>query len=59
MKQTTFASAAGDKKDKATRREGFPGEMDRVVPWGPIVGLIEPSEEPSSSIRNCSTPRRR
>lgn len=42
MKQTTFASAAWDKKGKVTRRERFLGEMDRVVPWAPIVALIEP-----------------
>ena len=42
MKQTTFASAAWEKKGKVTRRERFLGEMDRVVPWGPIVALIEP-----------------
>lgn len=42
MKQTTFASAAWDRKGKVTRRERFLGEMDRVVPWAPIVSLIEP-----------------
>lgn len=42
MKQTTFASAAWDKKGKVTRRERFLGEMDRVVPWGKILELIEP-----------------
>ena len=42
MKQTTFASAAWDKKGKVTRRERFLGEMDQVIPWGKILGLIEP-----------------
>jgi len=42
MKQTTFASAAWDKKGKVTRRERFLGEMNQVVPWAPIVALIEP-----------------
>lgn len=42
MKQTTFASAAWDKKGKVTRRERFLGEMDQVVPWQPILALIEP-----------------
>jgi IS5 family transposase len=42
MKQTTFASAAWEKKGKVTRRERFLGEMDQVVPWAPIVALIEP-----------------
>ena len=42
MKQTTFASAAWDKKGKVTRRERFLGEMDQVIPWQPILALIEP-----------------
>lgn len=36
MKQTTFASAAWEKKGKVTRRERFLGEMDQVIPWGPM-----------------------
>ncbi len=42
MKQTTFASVAYDRKGKVTRRERFLSEMDRVIPWGSILGLIEP-----------------
>jgi IS5 family transposase len=42
MKQTTFASAAWDKKGKVTRRERFLAEMDQVIPWTPILSLIEP-----------------
>ena len=42
MKQTTFASAAWEKKDKVTRRERFLAEMDQVVPWASILALIEP-----------------
>ena len=42
MKQTTFASAAWEKKGKITRRERFLGEMDAVIPWGAILALIEP-----------------
>lgn len=42
MKQTTFASAAYDRKGKVTRRERFLTEMDQVIPWGSILGLIEP-----------------
>lgn len=42
MKQTTFASVAYDKKGKITRRERFLREMDQVIPWGSIQGLIEP-----------------
>jgi IS5 family transposase len=42
MKQTTFASAAWEKKGKVTRRERFLAEMDQVIPWTQITGLIEP-----------------
>jgi len=42
MKQTTFASAAWDRKGKVTRRERFLSEMDAVIPWAPILALIEP-----------------
>lgn len=42
MKQTTFASAAWDKKGKVTRRERFLAEMDAVIPWERLLGLIEP-----------------
>ena len=42
MKQTTFASAAWDKKGKVTRRERFLAEMDAVIPWKHLTRLIEP-----------------
>lgn len=42
MKQTTFASAAWEKKGKVTRRERFLAEMDQVIPWASILALIEP-----------------
>jgi transposase, IS5 family len=42
MKQTTFASVAWEKKGKVTRRERFLAEMDAVIPWARLVGLIEP-----------------
>jgi IS5 family transposase len=42
MKQTTFASAAWDKKGKVTRRERFLAEMDAVIPWKHLNGLITP-----------------
>lgn len=42
MKQTTFASLAWDGKKRVTRRERFLGEMDAVIPWARIIGLIEP-----------------
>jgi transposase, IS5 family len=42
MKQTTFASAAWDRKGKVTRRERFLAEMDAVIPWVRLLKLIEP-----------------
>ena len=42
MKQTTFASAAWDRKGKVTRRERFLAEMDAVIPWSRPLALIEP-----------------
>ena len=42
VKQTTFASVAYDRKGKVTRRERFLSEMDQVIPWSEILGLIEP-----------------
>lgn len=42
MKQITFASAAWSAKGKTTRRERFLAEMNAVIPWSRLVGLIEP-----------------
>jgi len=42
MKQTTFESLAWKHKGKVTRREQFLTEMDAVIPWKSLVGLIEP-----------------
>jgi IS5 family transposase len=42
MQQTTFASMAWQSKGKITRRERFLAEMDAVIPWSPLVSLIEP-----------------
>jgi IS5 family transposase len=41
-KQQTFASAAWSQKGKVTRRERFLAEMDAVIPWSRLIGLIEP-----------------
>ena len=42
MQQTTFASMAWQSKGKITRRERFLAEMDAVIPWSSLLGLIEP-----------------
>ena len=41
-KQDTFAGLAWKNKGKTTRREQFLGEMDAIIPWNRLLGLIEP-----------------
>jgi transposase, IS5 family len=40
--QRTFAGIAWSQKGKVTRREQFLAEMDAVMPWSPLLALIEP-----------------
>ena len=40
--QRTFAGLAWDGKKKRTRREQFLGEMNAVIPWADLIGLVEP-----------------
>jgi IS5 family transposase len=40
--QRTFASLAWSAKGKVTRRERFLAEMDAVIPWSRLLGLIAP-----------------
>lgn len=42
MKQMTLANGTFEPYRKATRREMFLSEMDRVVPWAELCALIEP-----------------
>ena len=42
MKQITFADAEYPNKRKQTRKELFLKEMEQVVPWKGLAGLIEP-----------------
>ena len=42
MTQLSFATLDHRNKKKQTKRERFLGEMDTVVPWATLVGLIEP-----------------
>jgi IS5 family transposase len=41
-KQMSFAQSEYAGKKKVTRRERFLGEMELVVPWARLAGLIEP-----------------
>ncbi|MEA5188555.1 IS5/IS1182 family transposase, partial [Xanthomonas fragariae] len=40
--QLTFGDAEGLGKRKQTRREIFLAEMEQVVPWRHLLGLIAP-----------------
>jgi len=42
MTQLSFATLDHRNKKKQTKRERFLGEMDAVVPWARLLGLIEP-----------------
>src|SRR6516165_5967792 len=42
MKQLTLAATGFERYAKTTRRAIFPVEMERVVPWPALRGLIEP-----------------
>ncbi|WP_158746651.1 hypothetical protein [Acidisphaera sp. L21] len=42
MRQTTLATAGFDRDAKTTRRKTFLREMEGVVPWSAIIGLIAP-----------------
>jgi IS5 family transposase len=42
MNQRSFASAEFAMKKKQTRREKFLSEMEHIVPWSRLVGVIEP-----------------
>lgn len=42
MKQMSLAAGTFEPFRKTTKREVFLGEMNRVVPWTPLVALVEP-----------------
>ena len=42
MSQLSFATLDHRNKKKQTKREQFLGQMERVVPWPLLLGLIEP-----------------
>lgn len=42
MQQQTFAEVTFEQYRKATRRERFLDEMDRVIPWRELAAIIEP-----------------
>jgi IS5 family transposase len=42
MKQLTLAAVGFERYSKTTRRAAFLSEMEQVVPWSALCGLIEP-----------------
>ncbi|MDB5783076.1 MAG: family transposase [Caballeronia mineralivorans] len=42
MRQISFASTEHQGKKRVTRREKFLGEMEQVVPWSRLLGVLEP-----------------
>jgi IS5 family transposase len=42
MRQTTLAMAGLDRYAKKTRKAAFLEEMDKIMPWARLCGLIEP-----------------
>jgi IS5 family transposase len=42
MKQLTLATVGFERYAKTTRRAAFLAEMEQVVPWSALCGLIEP-----------------
>src|SRR5258708_13187104 len=40
--QTSFAQSEDARKKKTTRREKFLSQMEQVVPWARLVGVIGP-----------------
>jgi len=42
MKHLTFSAAGFERYGKTTRRAAFLSEMEKVVPWAQLCGLIEP-----------------
>ena len=42
MRQATLASVGFERYGKTTRRAAFLAEMEEVVPWPALCGLIEP-----------------
>lgn len=54
MKQTTFASTGFELVTKRTRKREFLEEMNLVVPWTELTGLIKPFAPASKTGSKCS-----
>ncbi len=57
MKQTTLGSTDWALKTKVTRRGKFLAEMDAVIPWARLLGVIEPHSPRAEQGRPYPLPR--
>jgi IS5 family transposase len=48
MKQISFADAESAAKKRVTCRERFLGEMEQVVPWAALLGVLAPHYFPGA-----------
>ena len=46
MKQMSLSTTGFERKTKRTRKREFLDEMNLVVPWAELVGLIAPHSRP-------------
>ena len=53
-KQLGFSDYEQRTAKKRTKKEKFQSEMDQVVPWQPLLDLIEPVDPKVSSKGGCS-----
>ena len=51
MKQTSFADAEFAAKKRGTRRQRFLGEMERVVPWAALLGVLVPHYDRKAPVK--------
>lgn len=57
MKQLSIAATDFVKKPKQTRREKFLAEMETVVPWSRLLGVVAPSTpRPATAAGSTSCP---
>lgn len=49
MKQVSLAESGWGRRPKATRRQQFLAEMERVVPWERLLPLVAPAQPPASA----------
>ena len=56
MKQTSLAESGFFRKPKTTRRRVFLEEMEKVIPWERLIGLVDP-HYPKAGPKGGRTPK--